>query len=84
MRPRNHVFLLLLLEQECSLILTSILLWCSLGGGRLELNRRNLDTTDALARLEADFDVAVIAPGVSPRVLDQEVLHIVLDAVADN
>lgn len=49
---------------------------------RFELNRGDLDATDSIARLEADLDVALVAPGLSPAVLDEEVLHAILDTVA--
>ena len=51
---------------------------------KLSLNRCDLDTANTLSRLEANLDVALVTPGLTPRVLHQEVLETVFVAVANN
>lgn len=55
--------------------------WSVLGGG---VHRLGLNSTDSCSAANADLDVALVAPGWTPRVLDKIVFSAALSAVSDS
>ena len=81
MRLRNPVFLCITISGR-SFILAST--GTRLLGASLECDRCDLDAADTLSCLKSNLYIAVIAPGVTPTVLDEEVLHTIFFTVAYN